>query len=94
MLRNTSASAGNVNAELAVRECSLGEHKINSFNLLQVLRIISLSYISPRLVSANQAPRTAYMMDLLPFKNVDESVFGNVDVSDPTHFLLSFGLLL
>lgn len=94
MLMNSSASAGNENTELAVCECSLGEHKINSLNLLQVLRIISLSYISPHLISANQAPRTAFMTDLLSLKNVDESVFGNVDVSDPPHFFLSFGLLL
>lgn len=62
-LMNASASAGNESTELAVSECSLGEHrrrfgimKINSFNLLQVLQIISLSYISPRLISTNQAP--------------------------------------
>lgn len=35
-----------------------------------------------------------FQRELRPFKNVDESVFWDVDVSNAPHFLLSFGLLL
>lgn len=35
-----------------------------------------------------------FLRELLPFKNVDESVFWDVDVANAAHFLLSLSLLL
>lgn len=75
------------------RSTSLSYMNFNSISKSIIILNIGM-FIFTNQPQALMSVMIMFLRELLPFKNIDESVFWDVNVSDAAQFLLSLGLLL